>query len=77
MHSLEQFRGPLLALSVISLAYGFWSVYREPSQCEDCTTCSPERSTQRRVQIGVMWGVAVFVFGVTMAGLLSGSAHVH
>lgn len=59
--ALAPWRPHLLALTALFLIGGFWFAYRKPkANCEaDC--CATEAASRRRkVNIGVMWAVALF-----------------
>jgi copper chaperone CopZ len=60
--ALAPWRPFLLSLTGLFLVGGFWMVYRKPkAECCDSGGCAtPAARTRRRVNIGVMWVVAVF-----------------
>jgi copper chaperone CopZ len=59
--ALAPWRPYLLGLTGLFLAGGFWMVYRQPkADCHPGSCASPRAIGRRRVNIGVMWTIAVF-----------------
>lgn len=59
--ALAPWRPYLLGLTAVFLIGGFWMVYRKPKVACETDCCATEAASRRRkVNIGVMWAVAVF-----------------
>ncbi|MCL4284697.1 MAG: heavy-metal-associated domain-containing protein [Fimbriimonadaceae bacterium] len=76
--ALAPWRPYLLALTGLFLLGGFWMVYRKPKAdcCASGGCATPAAARRRKVNIGVMWTVAVFA--VAMAAypnLLAAKVH--
>jgi len=63
---LAPWRPYLLGLTGLFLLGGFWTVYRKPkAECCDAGGCAtPSAAKRRRINIGVMWAVAVFALAM-------------
>lgn len=63
--ALAPLRPYLLAMTSLFLIGGFWMVYRRPKAACKSDCCATEAASRRRkVNIGVMWAVAVFALGM-------------
>lgn len=75
--ALAPWRPHLLALTGLLLLGGFWMAYRRPKgECCDAGGCAtPAAAKRRRINIGVMWTVAIFAAAMAAyPNLLSASA---
>jgi mercuric ion transport protein len=61
----------LLGGSLLSLAYGFWAVYRTPKSCD--STAAPTRRWSSVAVKGVLWLAALLWLAAVTANLFLGS----
>ncbi len=66
--ALERFRPLLIAVSAVQIGLGLFFAYRKPHKCHKCGTCESENHARRRVEIGLLWGAALFVTVLTLVG---------
>jgi copper chaperone CopZ len=74
---LGPYRPLLLTLAAVQLAIGFYLAYRKPK--DPCCASHAGRcdvSFRRRLNIGVMWGVAALVVGLNVIPFGSHAGHV-
>lgn len=66
--ALAPWRPYLLGMTGLFLIGGFWMVYRKPkADCCDSGGCAtPAAAKRRKVNIGVMWTVAVFALAMAV-----------
>lgn len=63
--ALAPWRPYLLALTALFLIGGFWMVFRKPKAACETDCCATEAASRRRkVNIGVMWAVALFALAM-------------
>jgi len=61
LHRLDPYRPFLIFLSLCTMVYGFRQAYRPITACSCEEHSAHDYAVERRVKIGVMWGVAALV----------------
>lgn len=64
--ALAPWRPYLLGLTALFLIGGFWMVYRKPKAdcCDEGGCATPVAAKRRKINIGVMWAVALFAIAM-------------